>query len=246
KFLLQRWPFGNSLCHIVSFIQAVSVFVSAYTLVAISIDRYMAILWPLRPRMTIGHAKFVILTIWLTAMVTAAPVYVTTGQTQPDDRFYEFCEFYICGEEWEDPDWKKGYSILVAFLQYGVPLVVLVFTYTSIAIVVWGKQPPGEAENQRDRRMAKSKRKVYPTFLFPPFFFFFFYKTLMSFFYYTRYIVISREQLIIKFIGEMSLQNFSFLDVSVREEEQLNILHIRREVSMQNFSFRDASIWEEE
>lgn len=28
KFLLQRWPFGNSLCHIVSFVQAVSVYVS--------------------------------------------------------------------------------------------------------------------------------------------------------------------------------------------------------------------------
>ncbi|KAI5702998.1 hypothetical protein M8J75_006568 [Diaphorina citri] len=159
KFLLQRWPFGNSLCHIVSFVQAVSVYVSAYTLVAISIDRYMAIMWPLRPRMSKGHAKFVIVTIWLTAMVTAVPVFVTTGQTIPNDTFYEFCEFYICGEDWEDPEMKTAYSILVAMLQYGVPLVVLVFTYTSIAIVVWGKQPPGEAENQRDRRMAKSKRK---------------------------------------------------------------------------------------
>lgn len=28
KFLLQRWPFGNTLCHVVSFVQAVSVYVS--------------------------------------------------------------------------------------------------------------------------------------------------------------------------------------------------------------------------
>lgn len=41
-----------------------------------------------------------------------------------------------------------------------IPLSVLVFTYTKIAIAVWGKRPPGEAENSRDQRMARSKRKV--------------------------------------------------------------------------------------
>lgn len=50
--LLQYWPFGSVLCHLVNYSQAISVLVSAYTLVAISIDRYIAILWPLRPRIT--------------------------------------------------------------------------------------------------------------------------------------------------------------------------------------------------
>lgn len=50
--LLQYWPFGSLLCYLVNYSQAISVLVSAYTLVAISIDRYMAILWPLRPRIT--------------------------------------------------------------------------------------------------------------------------------------------------------------------------------------------------
>lgn len=50
--LLQYWPFGSVLCHLVNYSQAISVLVSAYTLVAISIDRYIAILWPLRPRIS--------------------------------------------------------------------------------------------------------------------------------------------------------------------------------------------------
>jgi neuropeptide Y receptor len=50
--------------------------------------------------------------------------------------------------------------MMLMVLQYVVPLLVLVFTYTRIAIVVWGKQIPGEAENSRDQRMARSKRKV--------------------------------------------------------------------------------------
>lgn len=50
--LLHYWPFGTVLCHLVNYTQAVSVLVSAYTLVAISVDRYIAIMWPLRPRIT--------------------------------------------------------------------------------------------------------------------------------------------------------------------------------------------------
>lgn len=50
--ILQYWPYGSVLCHLVNYCQAVSVLVSAYTLVAISVDRYSAILWPLRPRIT--------------------------------------------------------------------------------------------------------------------------------------------------------------------------------------------------
>lgn len=52
------------------------------------------------------------------------------------------------------------YSLALMTLQFVIPLAVLVFTYTRIAIAVWGKRPPGEAENLRDQRMARSKRKV--------------------------------------------------------------------------------------
>ena len=45
-------------------------------------------------------------------------------------------------------------------LQYFFPLAVLVFTYTRIALAVWGKKAPGEAEDGRDQRLAKAKRKV--------------------------------------------------------------------------------------
>lgn len=51
-FILSYWPFGLLMCKMVSYSQAVSVFVSAYTLVAISLDRYISLMWPLRPRVT--------------------------------------------------------------------------------------------------------------------------------------------------------------------------------------------------
>lgn len=61
---------------------------------------------------------------------------------------------------WPHPQQSYYYSMALMTLQFAAPLSVLIFTYARIALAVWGGRPPGEAENSRDRRMAKSKRKV--------------------------------------------------------------------------------------
>ncbi|XP_075216762.1 RYamide receptor-like [Lycorma delicatula] len=164
--LLQYWPFGATLCKTFSFSQVAAVLVSAYTLVAISMDRYMAIMWPLKPRLSKRQAKLVIMIVWLIAVVTAFPSLLVSGLYQPleiEDIRYKQCDRYLCKElwsEWSDAAHENLYSLTLLLLQYLIPLTVLIFTYTSIAIVVWGKHPPGEAENTRDVRMARSKRKM--------------------------------------------------------------------------------------
>ncbi|KAG1685930.1 RYamide receptor [Nymphon striatum] len=45
-------------------------------------------------------------------------------------------------------------------LQFFFPLVVLIFTYTRIAIAVWGKKTPGETAKEREKTLEKSKRKL--------------------------------------------------------------------------------------
>lgn len=70
------------------------------------------------------------------------------------------CCRYICHEEWASNIQNYYYTLALLTLQFLIPLTVLIFTYTRIACAVWGKRPPGEAENSRDQRMARSKRKV--------------------------------------------------------------------------------------
>ncbi|XP_053595553.1 RYamide receptor [Microplitis demolitor] len=157
--ILQYWPFGAEMCPSVNYSQAVSVLVSAYTLIAISIDRYIAIMWPLKPRMSKGQAKLSILAVWLVALTTSSPIAMVSCLSQPDPR-YIVCNRYVCSEQWPTTQQQYYYSIALLILQYFVPFVVLIFTYMSIGIRVWGKRPPGEAENTRDQRMARSKRKM--------------------------------------------------------------------------------------
>lgn len=73
NLLFHAWPFGSLMCRLVSYSQAVCVFTSAYTLVAISIDRYIAIIYPLRPRMTKRHCKLLIFLVWSVALMTPLP-----------------------------------------------------------------------------------------------------------------------------------------------------------------------------
>ncbi|KAK6644745.1 hypothetical protein RUM43_001014 [Polyplax serrata] len=158
--ILMYWPFGEIMCRVVSYWQGVSVFISAYTLVAISIDRYIAIMFPFKPRMSNSTSKIMIGAIWIFACITAFPILIVSKTFMPDDPLYSHCERYVCQEHWETEENKFYYTIVLMVLQYGVPFFALVYTYTRIAIVVWGKETPGEAENARDQRMAKKKRKV--------------------------------------------------------------------------------------
>ncbi|KAG8174766.1 hypothetical protein JTE90_024232 [Oedothorax gibbosus] len=161
NLLLQYWPFGAVMCVVVSYAQAVSVFVSAYTLVAISVDRYIAILYPLRPRMTKLQAKLIIGLIWIVALLTPMPTAIMSKLEQPQDWIdLNLTDRFTCTEAWESNTQRYHYSMALMILQYFFPLAVLIFTYTRIAIEVWGKRAPGEAQDARDQRMAASKRKL--------------------------------------------------------------------------------------
>ncbi|XP_039453040.1 RYamide receptor-like [Culex pipiens pallens] len=84
-FVLQYWPFGLMMCRLVNYTQAVSVLVSAYTLVAISGDRYIAIMWPLKPRITKTCSKVLIAIVWIIALITAAPIAIFSTLVFPSN-----------------------------------------------------------------------------------------------------------------------------------------------------------------
>ncbi|XP_013402806.1 RYamide receptor-like [Lingula anatina] len=153
--LLQSWPFGDDLCRFVTYIQTVAVFLSAFTLVAISLDRYVAILYPLRPKPTKRAAMFAIAVVWALAFITPLPTAILS----------KVDEYLSCREMWKTDQQRFHYSVAIMVLQYFLPLLALVITYARIAIAIWVKRPPGEAENKRDQRLAASKRKMVKTMI---------------------------------------------------------------------------------
>lgn len=158
NLVFNYWPFGKLMCPIVTYLQVVTVFLSSFTLVAISIDRYVAIVYPLRRKLTKKQAIIVITSIWTVSFLIPIPTAVTsrshkyvTTPTAPT-----FCEEIL----WETETAKLTYNSLLFFLQYVVPLTILIFTYSRIMFVMRTSRTPGEAMSERDQRMTESKQKV--------------------------------------------------------------------------------------
>jgi len=124
-------------------------------MLAISIDRYRAVIYPLKPRLTTGISVVIIILTWVLALSVSLPVAVFSRTYTREGDDVEYCD-----ELWPTDQQRYVYSISVMILQYFLPLSILSFTYINIGVVVWVKKVPGEAENNRDRRMAASKRKV--------------------------------------------------------------------------------------
>ncbi|XP_071808814.1 RYamide receptor-like [Asterias amurensis] len=153
--LYNQWPFGELMCKLVSFSQTISVSVSIYTLVAIGVDRYFAIIHPLRPRMGSKETLFVIGVIWVISIALALPAALfTTLESQGGSTF--------CTDgAWED---SLVYSLICMVLQYFLPLAVLMGAYIRIGKRIWGRRTPGEVEAERDKKMSESKARLVKMF----------------------------------------------------------------------------------
>ena len=156
NLILLWWPFGEFMCPFVTYVQVVAVFLSAFTLVAISLDRFVAIVYPLRRRTTKKTFLKVAALIWFLSLAVPLPTAIVSRvQYEGNDTTGG-----LCWEVWERDSDKYIYSVILMMLQYFIPLIVITFSNAKIGYIIWLKKTPGEAERDRDRRIASSKRRV--------------------------------------------------------------------------------------
>ncbi|KAG7253505.1 hypothetical protein CRUP_031772, partial [Coryphaenoides rupestris] len=67
------WYFGLGYCRFQNFFPITAMFSSIYSMAAISVDRYMAIIHPLKPRLSSTSTRVVIALIWAVAVLLAFP-----------------------------------------------------------------------------------------------------------------------------------------------------------------------------
>ncbi|XP_055643026.1 tachykinin-like peptides receptor 99D isoform X2 [Toxorhynchites rutilus septentrionalis] len=151
------WPFGNLYCKISQFIAILSICASVFTLMAISIDRYMAIVNPLKPRMGRRATLCVAAVIWIIGIIISSPMllFFTT---------YDFQDRIVCYSEWPDGPTNHSmleyiYNVLFMFLTYFLPIGSMSFTYARVGVELWGSKSIGEC-TQRQLENIKSKRRI--------------------------------------------------------------------------------------
>ncbi|XP_068229236.1 prolactin-releasing peptide receptor-like [Palaemon carinicauda] len=160
SFMFHRWIFAPEFCRIVAFMQHVSVTCSVYTLVAIGVDRYKALIHPLNNRWTKSRSRYVIGGIWVFSLVISLASLVISD-TQRFDWDGEW--YYECKENWpHTPNevYEKTYTVLLFVLTFALPVIGLGYTYLSIVGMMCSYKMPGNAEPSRDQQHLQAKVKV--------------------------------------------------------------------------------------
>uniref|UniRef100_A0A3Q0ST33 Prokineticin receptor 1a n=1 Tax=Amphilophus citrinellus TaxID=61819 RepID=A0A3Q0ST33_AMPCI len=155
------WDHGLLLCASTNYLRTVSLYVSTNALLAIAVDRYMAILHPLRPRMKHQTAYCVILTVWLVPIFISIPsAYMASETTYPHQEGRAHKTF--CAQIWpvDQQVYYRSYFLLIFALQFVGPVSVMVICYTHISRELWFKDVPGFQTQQIRKRLQKRRRTV--------------------------------------------------------------------------------------
>ncbi|CAM1293237.1 tkr-3 (predicted) [Pycnogonum litorale] len=157
--LLRRWNLPSFMCYMSPFAVELSVNVSIFSLAAIALDRYRAIMHPLKVRVSTHRAKMLIILIWILAVAVSIP-YVVTYRVMLYENINTGVSKYFCYNAIIPQNIWRIYTNLVVGIQYIVPLIILGFAYTRMALRLWGTNVPGNAESERDAMIIRNKRKV--------------------------------------------------------------------------------------
>lgn len=153
---LGGWVFGKTLCHLVPYAQAVSVYISTLTLTSIAIDRFLVIIYPFHPRMRIEICTAIIVGIWVIALLVTLP-YGLYMQLELELQLNTLCE-----EHWPSEPFRKVFSSLTSILQFVVPFFVIAFCYVCVSIKLnnRAKSKPGSKTSKREEADRERKRRT--------------------------------------------------------------------------------------
>uniref|UniRef100_A0A3P9HN20 Substance-P receptor n=1 Tax=Oryzias latipes TaxID=8090 RepID=A0A3P9HN20_ORYLA len=150
-----EWYFGLVYCRFQNFFPIAAVFASIYSMSAIALDRYMAIIHPLQQRMSSTETKVVVAVIWALALLLAFPQYYYSNTEKIGGRilcYIDWPEYKVCNVE-------KMYQVSVAILLYFLPLLVMGCAYLVVGLTLWASEIPGDSSD-RYREQLIAKRKV--------------------------------------------------------------------------------------
>ncbi|KFP73894.1 Substance-P receptor, partial [Acanthisitta chloris] len=142
-----EWYYGLLYCKFHNFFPIAAVFASIYSMTAIALDRYMAIIHPLRPRLSATATKVQTLTVLAVGIWSVLP----QGLIHTHRNSSGFCRCISKG--------FPGYHFCMTILIYFLPLLVIGCAYTVVGVTLWASEIPGDSSD-RYHEQVSAKRKV--------------------------------------------------------------------------------------
>ncbi|XP_040021360.1 galanin receptor type 1 [Gasterosteus aculeatus] len=126
-YMLPTWVLGAFICKFIHYFFTVSMLVSIFTLSAMSVDRYIAIVHSRRSSSirVARHALIGVVVIWILSLAMAAPVMYY------QNIFHSRDNHTFCWEVWPQNQ-KKVYVVGTFVFGYVLPLLLISFCYAKV------------------------------------------------------------------------------------------------------------------
>lgn len=146
--------FGHVTCKLVLSLQPLSVVASILNLTVITLDRFFAILFPLKTFITIKITKRLMVAIWILSIGFSIPIAVVS-------KSYPLGTSHICFDNWKLHGLHYRYYVIAFFvIGYIFPFVVMVTLYTLMGIKLWHGTVPGVQTAEAINRIKRGRRKA--------------------------------------------------------------------------------------
>ncbi|XP_060564223.1 cardioacceleratory peptide receptor-like [Ruditapes philippinarum] len=137
-----EWYGGDFWCRLFRFISPLTLFASNYLLIGMSVDRFLAIKYPLNV-VRIGAWRYLdksmVFGAWLLSLLVSSfyiPFSRGINATPGADNINE--QKGSCNIDMHE-SWWKAYALTAAMIIYVLPTIVITGCYVGICVVVWMK-----------------------------------------------------------------------------------------------------------
>ncbi|XP_056009208.1 neuropeptide FF receptor 2-like isoform X2 [Ostrea edulis] len=167
--ITHNWPFGSFLCKFETFVQVVAVVSSVMTLTSLSVERFHAVMFPTKGKLSKKMLTFLVVFSWIAAIGTSAPNLKVLQQRdiQWRNRRDVWCEeiwpkFYTDTNCNSDEPGRRSYYIFLTVFMYFIPMIVMMLAYGVIGIKFYLRRIPGHEVQTTNGAHSNARKKVTP------------------------------------------------------------------------------------
>lgn len=145
---------GHITCSLVYFIFYATLAASIVSLSLMSVDRYLAVIFPLRRFPRFRRPKVLAVAVWLISIAFSIPVAAVWRLVE-----YKPLGIYICTPEIERLGGfgSKGYYMYLFLLMYLIPLFIISSLYFLVGRALWRRNVPGVVSAETEKRNKRTK-----------------------------------------------------------------------------------------
>ncbi|XP_012675703.1 lysophosphatidic acid receptor 5a [Clupea harengus] len=154
-FARGMWPFSNEACMIPGTLFSVNLYSSSFFITFISVDRMLAVVYPLRSRpwRTVSVSWTASVAVWVGIIGLSVPVALNHGAN-----WDEHCSVRRCFENYPEAAWQNGFIILCILSVAGIFIPFgIIFSCTIAIIRKLRDQAPSTSESTSETMLNRSK-----------------------------------------------------------------------------------------